>query len=406
MPLRRLFVDFNSYFASVEQQSRPDLRNKPVGVVPVMAETTCCIAASYEAKRFGVKTGTRVCDARKMCPGIRIVEARPSLYVRYHEQLVTIVDSFLPVLQVLSIDEMTCDIAGKYERREDAIAMGLKIKAAIAAKIGPCMRSSIGIAPNTFLAKTASDMQKPDGLVVIEDRDLPHCLYKLTLRDFCGIGKNMEQRLLSSGITTAKELCNASPQDLARAWGSIDGERFHAKLHGEMIYEAETEKSSVSHSHVLEPKLRNDSDAYAVLNRLLQKAAVRLRQYEFLAGGMGLSLHYTNGGAWHQEMRFQETQDTIQFLHVFDQLWAKRPPGFAPMKVGVYLCHLTHIQNFTMPLFPEGKARPELNQLVDQINRKFGKNTVYFGGAHTALQSAPMRIAFNRIPDLETEDDD
>ena len=92
MALRSLYVDFDSYFASVEQQLRPELRGKPIGVVPVMAETTCCIAASYEAKRFGVKTGTRVSDARKLCRNIKFVEARPAVYVEYHHKLVEAVE--------------------------------------------------------------------------------------------------------------------------------------------------------------------------------------------------------------------------------------------------------------------------------------------------------------------------
>src|SRR5665647_1483776 len=93
MTLKALYVDFNSYFASVEQQLRPELRGKPIAVLPVVAETTCCIAASYEAKAFGVKTGTKVSDARKLCPGIMLVEARPALYVEYHHRLVEAVES-------------------------------------------------------------------------------------------------------------------------------------------------------------------------------------------------------------------------------------------------------------------------------------------------------------------------
>lgn len=409
MPLRSLFVDFNSYFASVEQQTRPELRNQPVGVVPVLSETTCCIAASYEAKRFGVKTGTRVSDARVLCPRIRIVEARPEIYVRYHNDLVEIVDSVLPVTSIQSIDEMACSLNGPYQQREKALALAHQIKATIASQIGPWMKSSIGIAPNDFLAKTASDMQKPNGLVIIESHELPQRLHGLELRDFCGIGRNMEARLRQHGICTVEALCAASASTLRRAWGSIEGERLHAKLRGEVVYSPPTQKSSISHSHVLAPELRNDADAYSVLNRLLQKAAMRLRKDGYLAGSMGIYLKYTgNNDGWHQEMHFQETQDTIEFLRVMETLWQQRPsrPPGAPMQVGVYLLGLIDMHCRTLPLFGEGKARPALNAVVDKLNALYGKNTVYFGGAHTALQSAPMRIAFNRIPDVETESDD
>src|SRR5271156_6786956 len=102
MPLRSLAIDFTSYFASVEQQEQPELRGRPVAVVPVMTDSTCCIAASYEAKHFGVKTGTRVGEARRACPGLVLIEARPGLYVEYHHRLIAAVDSCLPVTQVLS----------------------------------------------------------------------------------------------------------------------------------------------------------------------------------------------------------------------------------------------------------------------------------------------------------------
>ena len=112
MTLRSLLVDFNSYFASVEQPAEPRLRGKPIGVVPMLADTTVCIAASIEAKTFGVKTGTKVADARKLCPGIEFVVARHELYIDYHHRAVAVVDSLVPVRAVLSIDEMDCELTG------------------------------------------------------------------------------------------------------------------------------------------------------------------------------------------------------------------------------------------------------------------------------------------------------
>ena len=133
MTLRALYVDFNSYFASVEQQLRPELRGRPVAVLPVLAETTCCIAASYEAKRFGVKTGTLVAEARKLCPDIRLVEARPAVYVELHHKLVEAIESCLHVERVLSIDEVACRLTGSDRRRERALALADQIKRSIAA---------------------------------------------------------------------------------------------------------------------------------------------------------------------------------------------------------------------------------------------------------------------------------
>ena len=108
MTLRCLFVDFNSYFASVEQQDDPRLRGRPVGVVPVMAETTCCIAASYAAKAYGVKTGTPVWEARQRCPDIVLLQARPARYVEVHHALMAAIEDCIPHGKAESIDEVPC----------------------------------------------------------------------------------------------------------------------------------------------------------------------------------------------------------------------------------------------------------------------------------------------------------
>ena len=177
MALHSLYVDLNSFFASAEQQLRPELRGRPVGVLPVMADTTCCIAASIDAKRFGIRTGTPVWQARKLCRDIVFVQARPSTYVEIHHRIVAAVESCTPVGAVLSIDEMACDLLGSDREEAKAVRLGKQIKQAIYDQVGEVLHSSVGIAPNRFLAKTASNMQKPDGLVVIRQHELPQRLY-------------------------------------------------------------------------------------------------------------------------------------------------------------------------------------------------------------------------------------
>lgn len=407
MSLRALVVDFNSYFSSCEQQARPELRGKPVAVAPMLTDATCCIAASYEAKKFGVKTGTGVGDARMMCPGLIVVEARPELYVKLHEDLLEVIEACIHVERVMSIDEIGADLTGKLRERGRARELALKIKREIAARVGTELRCSIGIAPNHYLAKTASDMQKPDGLVFIEQEDLPHCLHRLALRDFCGIGRNMEQRLIEHGIRTSEQLCAATKEELRQVWGSVEGERMHQALRGEFVYRPPEQSSSVGHSHVLPPEERNEKDAFAVLNRLLQKAAMRLRKMGYYAGGMHVSVRHVKQSRWSEECRFTETQDTVEFLRALRMLWERRPAKCPPpMKVGVTLFHLVEEHNRTPSLFDRTTARKDLNAGIDKINKLFGNNTVYFAGAHSARKSAPMRIAFSRIPELDTESDE
>ena len=144
MPLRYLFVDMNSYFASVEQQDKPHLRGKPVAVVPVKAASTCCIAASYEAKAFGVKTGTPVWEAVKLCPGLRIEQARHERYVDVHEKIVKAVGRCIPVTDVMSIDEMKCKLLGREQDPGEAVGIARRVKAAIKQDAGDWMRCSIG----------------------------------------------------------------------------------------------------------------------------------------------------------------------------------------------------------------------------------------------------------------------
>jgi DNA polymerase-4 len=410
MSLHTLYVDLNSYFASVEQQLRPELRGRAVGVLPVMADTTCCIAASIDAKRFGVRTGTPVWQARKLCKDIVFVQARPATYVEIHHRIVAAVESCTPVGEVLSIDEMACDLTGRDREEANAVALGRQIKQAIYDQVGEVLHSSVGIAPNRFLAKTASNMQKPDGLVVIHRHELPQRLYGLKLGALNGIGRAMEARLNQIGIHTVEQLCAASRETLHRAWGGIEGERFHAKLRGEVVAYAPTHRASVGHSHVLAPELRDPESALAVLYRLLHKAAMRLRHYGYCAGGLALHLRYLDNPQgrhrWVDQARFAPHADTLKFNPVLAELWQRRPPDPALiLKVGVTLFHLAERSQVTRDLFDPDDHHAGLNSVLDRINQRYGPNTLYFGGAHKGRGAAPMRIAFSHVPELQVESD-
>lgn len=406
MSLQCFFIDFNSYFASVEQQLRPELRGRPVGVVPVMAETTCCIAASYEAKAYGIKTGTNVAEARRLCPDIEIVEARPPVYIKFHNQLVKVVHSLIPVDKVLSIDEMTCTLGRSQQNAEAARQLAHRVKNAIYTFVGREMRCSIGVAPNFFLAKVASKMQKPDGFVVIEKRELPERLYGLEIADLYGIGPRMVARLNSIGIHSMADLCTARRDTLRHAWRGIEGERMYARLRGESVYTPPTKKSSIGHSHVLSPDKRSPEAAFAVLHKLLQKAASRLRHDNLLSGRLWLSLDYLDDQGWRDKLRLDPTDDTLELLHALKQLWHRRPGDMPPfLRVSVVLESLKNKQGHTLSLFDTGENRQQLNNAIDTINEKFGRNSVYFAGAHQVMDSAPMRIAFTHIPDPSLEGD-
>lgn len=393
-----LFLDLNSYFASVEQELRPELRCKPVAVVPLMADTTFCIAASYEAKAFGVKTGTRVDEAKRMCPGLILVQARHEEYVRYHHRIVEAVEACIPIHAVVSIDEMACKLTGSQQDVEKATKLALLIKQTIKEKVGSTLRCSIGLAPNRFLAKVASDMQKPDGLVVIEQKDLPDILYTLQTRDFPGIGPRMEKRLQAYEIYTAKQLLECSEHTMRKIWGGVVGARFYHLLRGEDVEGFETQRRTVGHSHVLPPKERTPEGAYAVAQKLVHKAAARLRRLNYWCSSLALFVKFLNRPKWETHVNFVECNDTLTLLEALQKLWNGFPKGAKPLAVGVTLYNLVpdHLHNFGM--FDEEK-RTGLALAMDKLNAKYGKMAVHFGGV--SGHAAPTRIAFTNIPELE-----
>lgn len=411
MPLRYLTLDFNSFFASVEQQERPELRGLPVAVVPVVAETTGCIAISIEAKQRGLSRNVRVAEARRLCPDLQVVESRPETYIAYHRRLIEIVERTLPVAKVQSIDEVTCQLTPRFATRAAAEALAKKMKADIAREVGACLRSSVGIASTWLLAKVASDLEKPDGLVVLDDAELPARLAHLQIEDIAGIGANLGVRLRAQGIDTIEKLFAARLEECRGIWRGVVGERFHRLLHGEDLPFPEEKSSLLGHGHVLPPKKRNHADALAVLHRLLQKAAMRLRHSGQYASGFRVSVEYANGAQWSDEMNLTETHDTFVLTRALDGVWGRRPEKFSrlpPLRIGVMLTGLIDTRMHTPDLFApeEEKSHDDLLRAVDHLNKVLGKNTVYFGGAHGATQDAPMRIAFTRIPEPEIEEID
>lgn len=376
----------------------PKLRNRPVAVVPSLVDTTSCIAASIEAKKFGVKTGTMVADAKKMCPGIVLIKGDHNNYIRYHNQIVEAVESCLPVTSVMSIDEMACRLGGRDQIPENAIQLAKDIKQKIF-KIGSELRCSVGISTNRFLAKIASDMKKPDGLITLYKEDLPGSLMSLTLRDLPGVGRNMEQRLNDQGIRTIQQLLALDQMGMHKVWGGIWGDRMFQWLRGIDLELGENARHSISHSHVLPPSLRNDKGALAVLQKLTQKAAMRLRKLDLWCSRISVSVRFLDRTGWSKEVKMLECQDTQTLLEIVRKSWKERPQK-APMKVSVWFTGLIEGQERTFSLFDDTK-RQDLSKALDKLNTKYGKDTLYFGGTHEVKSSAPNRIAFTNIPEVE-----
>lgn len=397
-----LVLDLNSFFASCEQQIEPKLRGRPVGVVPMEnVDTTSLLAASYEAKRLGIKTGTPVYEAKSRCPDIVLLKADHKKYTHFHYAVIKAIESCTPIDRVMSIDEVACQMTGSQRNPDNAMTLARKMKTVIARDVGECLTSSIGIAPNILLAKVASDMMKPDGLVLIRPCDLPDKLLPLELRDFSGIGAKTEQRLNRSGIFTVRDLYNCERKQLRAIWGGIEGERLHARIWGYNSNRAETQKSVLGHQHVLEPYLRNPTGAFHVLHHLTIKAAERLRSINYYCKRMSLNIKMdymvTSAKHWGLETDFAETQDTQFLLNILNQLWNQAPKD-RPLRVGITLSGLVQESAHQMDLFVKPKPK-QLVHALDDINKKFGRHTVGFGlNPYIRDKVGKDKIAFQSVP--------
>jgi DNA polymerase-4 len=394
-PLRYLFLDFNSYFASIEQQENPELRGKPVAVAPVDAETTCCIAASYEARRYGVKCGTQIGEARRMCPDLVVAKGDHAVYAAYHERIEAVVQTLLPIEEKLSIDEMSFRLLGTERTPAVAVELALEMKRRIRDRIGEAITCSIGIAPNPFLAKVATELQKPDGLVVITAGDLPQRLYGLRLTDFPGINRRMQARLNAQGILTTETMCAASRYEMTRAFGSIVGERWWYLLRGVDLRTEKRSRGTFSHSHVLPPELRTEEGCRTVLIRLIYKAAMRLRADGLWTGGIAFGVSGIRR-SWDAYVPLSPTQDSRVLADALLAEWPRR--SFVnPIKVWAVLSDLKPTEGVTPSLFDERKGNVvELGRTVDRMNAKFGKLKVYPAPIHGVRNTAEERIAFGK----------
>lgn len=415
-PLRWLFLDLNSYFASVEQQVQPALRGRPIIVAPVGSDTTVAIAASVEAKRFGIRTGTPVWEARRLCRDLVVTPARHERYVQFHDAIVAEIERHIPVTKVCSIDEVACRLLDNENDRDAAIALARRIKAGIRARIGECLTCSIGIAPNRLLAKLASDLEKPDGLVVFEEHDLPQALHGLKLTDIAGIGAKMERRLARDGVNDIAQLLDRRPRDAGHAWGGRDGDRLWFLLHGVDLPEKATQSRTIGHSHVLSPNKRGYAPVRLTARRLALKAASRLRRKGYRARLLVLHARFEDDkSTWRTSVKLPATQDSFVVLDRLETLFprlaaAGREHRLGCRMIGVTLSEIEPVAGEQGSLFahldPDDPLAREtrglaLSRAMDRINERFGRNAVSVGPLNGGrLDRVGTKIAFGRIPEL------
>jgi len=404
-----LYIDINSCFATIEQQARPQLRGKPVVVAAYASNKGCILAASYEAKRLGVATGMRICDAAKLCPHMEIVTPDPEKYRFINQKLTNLVLRYSPNVSVQSIDEMivrmdqTPYLAGI--KSEDIlpsmIALAREIKKCITQEIGEYITVSIGIAPNAFLAKTASNLEKPNGLQAITKENIYAVLAKLKLTDFCGIKRGNATRLLLAGITTPIEMYDASSEKLQAAFRSINGRQWWMWLHGYEIgslYAGHTDsqksygQSCALTRHVCPTDMYTMQIAY----QLVAKMGIRLRKDNHRACGIMAGCSFTDGTYWQKHTKLQQavyaTEDMCLLTKAILQLAPTKP--IHTVFVGVYDIISDLYTQLTMD---EHEIQKQARTVaIDHITNRFGSNSIASAFTLAANQKIIDRIAFGK----------
>lgn len=413
--IERLYLDFDGFFASVEQQADRRLRGRPVGVVPFAeaGDRTCVIACSREAKAYGVKNVMPVAEARAACPDLIIVPQKPDLYRRAHNALISEIQSVIPVDAVKSIDELTCrlDDAG----RRDPELLVARLKSTLASNVGPYITSSVGIAANRQLAKMACKAGKKsigrygDGLMIWHPQDMPAPLLRVELEDIPGIGTSMARRLYRAGIQTTEQLYRLQPKHMRRIWNNVTGERLWYALHGYDIQAPEAERGMFGHGRVLPPESRSIKGAYEIGRLLLIKAARRLRREGYYCAGIWLWLSVRDG-SWSGKHHLPIVNDDQAILAGLDALWrqvrAAWPRGTTVFRIGVTLYNLSKAdqRQLDMLLMDDSRRRKAENasQAIDALNARYGRTVVSHGmwrppaGGHVG-----GKISYTRIPSAE-----
>lgn len=403
MVVRWMLFDLNSFFASCEQQEDPRLRGKPVVVVPALTDSTSVIASSYEARAYGIKTGTNVGEAKKICPGLILKHGNHKLYTDYHHRIIKAVHEIIPIDKVLSIDEVACKLIGREQRIEVAFQLAKKLKAHVKAVVGSEINSSIGFGPNILIAKMASDMQKPDGLVIIPKEKILEKLGPLPIEAISGVGPQTKHKLNLKGYFLISDLLKISEHQLQLHWGSIYGLRIAKELRGEDLpCRPETLQKSLSHQHVLAPELRNFESSFEIALKLLMKGAFRLREEKLNAGSLAVAVKFLDGTRYEKSAAFQSTDETFFLSHKLKGLWHDQK-NRKPIKVAIGLGQLSSGPD-QMSFF-DNPRNAKLDTALDAINSRFGKNTLFLAKTLDVLSQEKTKISFNHIPSLDDEFD-
>jgi DNA polymerase-4 len=393
-----MHIDLNSCFATVEQQARPLLRGRPIGVTNRKTEYTCVVAASIEAKAQGVKVGMSLHDAKLLCPDIICVETDPPKYHYVYQILVGIMRSYSPNVTMKSIDEGIIDFAGTTQviNTRSLTEIGHEIKKRLKDEVGCWMRCNVGIAPNRFLAKTAAGLHKPDGLDVIDHANLRKTLSGLKLTDLTGIAERNQARLNATGIMTPLQFLDA-PSDLlrARVFKSVCGEDWYQRLRGHEVDNQEWDTKTIGRQYVLDEMRPTDESVRARLAYLCETTAMKLRYKGFAARGIFVYVRYASGDYWYERRKFKSLFfSNVEVYRRATLLFNNRPRDAYEREIGVSCYGLEPSNINQVSLLEEVNREVWLTQAMDRINNEFGEFTITMATSMPAKGIVKQKIPF------------
>lgn len=400
-----LCVDINSCFATIEQQANPLLRGKPVAVGAYTTPSGCILAASREAKKLGIKTGMRVGEGRALCPDLVVLMPDPDKYRYVHHKLVAILRDYTDLVEVKSIDEMFLSFKGApsvYTRVKQGMTVSEamhqiagEIKRRIKEEIGEWITVSIGIAPNRYLGKIASNLQKPDGLVELNKHTIESWLSRMALRDLTGIKDGIGARLECAGIRTPLDLYRTRIKVIKGAVNSIVGYHWWLRLHGWEADDREFATKSFGHSYALAKQWTPQStQLHQVLCQLVAKMGRRLRRDNYMAQGVHVSCFFKDHSYWRlSQKQPQPLYADGDFYRIAHDLLIAAPPGVVRiLAVSCYL--LTPATYCQETIFQDENRKRAITQALDQIHNRWGEFTVTTGRMLNMEKRVLDRIAF------------
>jgi DNA polymerase-4 len=383
-----LHVDMNSFYASVEMAYDPALKGKPVAIAGNVEERRgIIVTCSYEARKFGVKTTMPLWEAKKLCPNLIVKSPNFDRYRAASIRIFELLKQYTDLVEPVSIDEGYMDISG-CSRLGSPLDITQSIQKRILNELDiPC---SIGIAPNKFLAKMASDMKKPMGITVLRKRDVKKVLWPLESGEMHGVGKKTAEKLKSIGIITIGDLANGNEVQLKKLLG-INGIRLKERANGidsrAVDPESVADFKSIGNSTTLPKDVSNQQELFQTLDALAEKVSVRLKRKNVLATSIAITIRYKDRKTITRSKRLANPVHLKEEIaSLSKQLLLKAWNGYPIRLLGITGSDLIEQDHAVkqLDLFSyqkEAQKEPLLN-VVSQLREKYGKKVIERAGLH------------------------